>query len=95
MASGIGHRLRTDTSMFGGHRAHLIIIDEEATMTDEERIQRLEDVVDDLGKSIEELRRGFSTDIRDLQDRLNNEESDREREDTALGDRIDQVERER
>ena len=64
-------------------------------MTDEERIQRLEDVVDDLGKSIEELRRGFSTDIRDLQDRLNNEESDREREDTALGDRIDQVERER
>ena len=64
-------------------------------MPDEERIQRLEDVVDDLGKSIEELRRGFSTDIRDLQDRLNNEESDREREDTALGDRIDQVERER
>ncbi len=64
-------------------------------MPDEERIQRLEDVVDDLGKSIEALRRGFSTDIRDLQDRLNNEESDREREDTALGDRIDQVERER
>ena len=63
-------------------------------MTDEERIERLEDVVDDLGKSIEALRRGFSADIRDLQDRLNNEESDREREDTSLGDRIDQVERE-
>ncbi len=64
-------------------------------MTDEERIQRLEDVVDDLGKSIEALRWRFHDDIEDLKDRLNNEESDREREDTALGDRIDQVERER
>ena len=64
-------------------------------MTDQERIERLEDVVDDLGKSIEELRRRFRDDIEDLKDGLNNEESDREREDASLEDRIDQVERER
>ena len=63
-------------------------------MTTEERIQRLEDVVDNLGKSLEELIRTFRADIEDLKDRLGEEESDRQHDDTALGDRIAELEQE-
>ncbi len=61
-------------------------------MTDEERIQRLEDVVDDLGKSLEEYARTFRADIEDLKEQLSDEESSRINEDTSLSDRIDDVE---
>ncbi|KKM24099.1 hypothetical protein LCGC14_1608490 [marine sediment metagenome] len=61
-------------------------------MTTEERIQKLEDVVGDIGRAVEELERRFQADIRDLKEQLSDEESDRTNEDTSLSDRIDDVE---
>ena len=60
--------------------------------TDQERIERLEDVVDDLGKSVEELERRFKADIEDLKESILDEESSRTNEDTSLSDRLDNVE---
>ncbi len=73
--------------------------------TAEERIQDLDNRVDDLHDKLERVERdllsaidGVERDIRatkdDLDRDIRNEESDREREDTALGDRIDQLARE-
>ncbi len=61
-------------------------------MTTEERIQKLEDVVGDIGRAVEELERRFKADIEDLKEQLSDEESDRTNEDTSLSDRIDDVE---
>ena len=62
-------------------------------MTTEERIQKLEDVVGDIGRSVEELERRFKADIRDLKEQLDDEESYRKNDDSSLDDRISDIER--
>lgn len=61
-------------------------------MTTEQRIARLEDVLDDLGKSVESLRRELKADIADLKNDIESEESERGREDSTLDDRITDLE---